>query len=118
MFQNVVTSLVGNQEKVEVVQIFRLGKKQEEEGATARPSPRPRLMLIKVKDKQHVNMLMKRRTQLKDVGFPDVYLTKDLTPEEREVQRKLRQEWEAKGKQTHKIFRGKVVPREGGADQE
>ena len=57
-------------------------------------------------------MLMKRRTQLKDVGFPNVYLTKDLSPEEREAQKKLRQELEEKGKETHKIFRGKVLPRQ------
>ena len=112
IFQRVVTSLVGNQENMEVEKIFRLGKKPEQPGNQNAPAPKPRLMLIKLKNKEHVNMLMKRRTQLKDVGFPNVYLTKDLSPEEREAQKKLRQELEEKGKETHKIFRGKVLPRQ------
>lgn len=113
VFMNVVAALVGNQENIEVEKVFRLGKKPDtSEESRDRTQPKGRLMLIRLKEKDHVNTLIKRRTQLKEKGFPNVYLTRDLTPEERETQRKLRAELERKGKDTHKIFRGKVVPRE------
>ena len=110
VFKQVVTSLTGNQENVQMDRIFRLGKRQTA-NQDGQP-PKPRLILIKLKEKEHVDMLMKRRTKLKDVGFPNVYITRDLPPEEREEQRRLREELKEKGKETHRIFRGKVVPRQ------
>ena len=68
-------------------------------------------MMIKQKEGK-VDILMQRRTNLNKVGFPNVYLTRDLPPEEREEQKILMQELKDKGKDTHKIFRGKVVPRQ------
>ena len=68
-------------------------------------------MLIKLRNKRDVDALMKRRTTLKDVGFPGIYLTKDLTPDEREEQKRLRNELSIKGKDKHVIFRGRVVPK-------
>ena len=110
-FAKVVSALSGDHDKVEVEKIFRLGKRPE--GTTAENvRPKPRLMLIRVKNKEHVDALIKQRTQLKEKGFPNVYLTRDLTPEEREVQKKLRAELEEKGKDSHVIFRGKVIPRQ------
>ena len=112
VFAKVVSALVGNQENVEVDKIFRLGKRPE--GGSGSPSDRdskPRLLLVRLKDKEPVDALIKRRTQLKDKGFPNVYLTRDLAPDEREVQKKLRAELVEKGKDSHMIFRGKVVPR-------
>ena len=71
MFRKVVASLI-EQEHVQVDKIFRLGK---QETATQDPSGvKPCLMMMKRKEKEHVNMLIKRRTELKDVGFPNVYL--------------------------------------------
>ena len=84
-FKGVTTSLLGDV-KVEIVQVFRLGKKQVAEGALP-ANQKPRLMMIKLKDRDLVNQLIKRRTQLKEVGYPNVYLTKDLSPEEREAQK-------------------------------
>ena len=110
VFRKVVASLIGEQEHIQVDKIFRLGKRETATQDTSRV--KPRLMMVKLKEKEHVNMLVKRRTQLKDVGFPNVYLTRDLPPEEREAQKKLRQELRDKGKVTHRIFRGRVVPRE------
>ena len=49
---------------------------------------------------------------MKDVGFQNVYLTRDMTPEEREQQKKLREELQKIGKDTHKNFQGKIVPRQ------
>ena len=109
VFKKVVSSLIGDQEDVKVEKIFRLGKR---ETAHESQATKPRLMLIKLKEKGHVDMLIRRRIHLKEVGFPNVYLTRDLPPEEREVQKKLREELKNKGKETHKIFRGKVVPRQ------
>lgn len=111
VFEKVVEALLGKNAKVEITQVFRLGKKQSsgEQGTTS--GGKPRLMMLKLKEKEQVDNLIKRRTYLKEAGFPNVYLTRDLTPEEREIQRTLREELKQKGKETHRIFRGKVVPR-------
>ena len=89
-------------------------KKHIPEGQTAghpEVEQKPRLMMINLKDGGQVNELIKRRTQLKEVGYQNVYLTRDLSPDERVAQRKLREELRQKGKETHIIFRGRVVPR-------
>ena len=109
-FQGVLSGLLGNNAKVETSQIFRLGKKQGPQEQDSTMEQKPRLMMLKLKDKENVNELIKRRTQLKEVGFPNVYLTRDLSPEERAIEKKLRDELKLKGKVTHKIFRGKIVP--------
>ena len=107
-FGKVVSALLGEQD-VEVERIFRLGKRLESTHDNAQT--KPRLLLIKVRNKEQVDALMKKRTQLRGKGFPNVYLTRDLTPEEREVQKKLRLELEEKGRDTHMIFRGRVIRR-------
>lgn len=111
-FQNVVAALCGEDAQIEIDRVVRLGKKPEPSENPQATAPKPRLMLIKMKQKECVDMLIKKRLNLKDVGFANIYITRDLPPEEREIQRKLRQELAEKGKETHKIFRGKVVPRE------
>ena len=50
-----------------------------------------------VETKEHVDELFKKRLQFKDVGFPNKYFTKDLPPEERQEQKKLRDMWAVKG---------------------
>ena len=111
MFNNVVSALLGTEMKVETNQVYRLGKRQAGTTERADNVKKSRLLLLKLKEKEHVNELMKRRTKLREVGFSNVYLTKNLSPEEREEERALREELEKKGKATHVIFRGKVVPR-------
>lgn len=112
MFEKVASTLVGNQCSVEFDKIIRLGKKTEKLGDDRMiDKPRPRLLLVKMKDPESVNLLIRRRTQLRNEGFPNVYLTRDLTPEERSLQKKLKEELERKGKSTHVIFRGRVIPR-------
>ena len=83
-----------------------MGNKQE--GSEV---PKPRLMLIKLRNKDNVDKLIRERTRLRDVGFPNIYLTRDLSVEERLEQRKLRDELNKKGKDAYKIFQGKFVPR-------
>ena len=109
-FQSVAQALVGEDTEVEVETVFRLGKKPAEENTGGRGA-KPRLMLIKLKDKKDVEAIMRRRLKLKERGFENIYITRDLPPEEREKQKKLRLEWAEKGKKTHVIFQGKVVPR-------
>ena len=111
-FRNVATALLGEAEadNIEVVNIIRLGKKQEGVGV-----PKPRLMLIKLKNMENVNKLMKKRTQLREVGFSNIYITRDLSVEGREEQRKLREELNRRGKDKYQIFRGKIVPRQQNA---
>ena len=104
-FCNMMYELLGY--NVELVEIFRLGKKTtSDEG-----HQKPRLMMAKLKYKEDVDLLIKHRTLLKEVGYPNVYLTKDLSPEERAIEKTLRDELIKKGKDNHVIFRGKVVPR-------
>lgn len=103
-FKEVAKALYGDGNGIETEKIIRLGKKNED-------TTRPRLMLVKLRDKRDVEKLFRKRFELKDAGFPNTYITKDLEPEEREKQKKLREEWIAKGKDSHRIFRGQVVPR-------
>lgn len=110
-FQNIVTALLGEEEltNMEAVGVIRLGKKVE--GSTG-DNVKPRLMLVKLKEKEKVDKLIKQRTRLRDVGFSNVYLTRDLAPDERQEQKKLREELHRKGKNEYTIFRGQVVRRE------
>ena len=108
-FCNIKEAILGER-NVEVEKIFRLGKKRESEGEE--DEPKPRLMLVRLKKKENVEALMNKRWDLRKTTFDNVYISRDLSPEEREVQKKLRDELKAKGRETHRVFRGKVVPRE------
>ena len=73
---------------------------------------RPRLLLVKLETAEDAESLLMKRFGLRDAGYPNVYITRDLSKEEREKQWKLREELKKKGRDTHKIFRGRVIPRE------
>ena len=105
-FQNITHALLGEDVNIKTEKIYRLGKKKEDDS-----NSKPRLMLVRLKKKEDVEVLMRKRWDLPKVGFNNIYLTRDLPPEERELQRKLREELKEKGKETHRIFRGKVIPR-------
>ena len=113
IFKSMTNALVGESTDLEVKKIFRLGKKKETESQEdcEISKPRPRLMMITLNKKEHVNELMRKRWNLKDRGFPNIYLSRDLPPEEREEQKKLRKELAEKGKDSHRIFQGKVIPK-------
>ena len=72
---------------------------------------RPRLLLVRLEKKEHADLLLKMRFSLREAGFVNIYIDEDLPREEREKERLLRQELKEKGKDTHVIFRGRVVPR-------
>ena len=112
-FYNIAYALMGSKaDRVEVETTIRLGKQKEPSpGDQNKPAPKARLMLIKLKCKEDVNVLLRCRTKLKDLGFPNVYLTKDLSPEERENQKRLRMELDRVGRDRYRIFRGEIVPR-------
>ena len=99
-FYNIATSLLRDATDVEVMDTTRLGKTTgESEGQKSKP----RLILAKLRRRDHVDMLIGKRTKLKDVGFPNIYLTKDLSPEDRAIQRSLRQELLKKGRHSQDI---------------
>ena len=70
-------------------------------------------MLVGVKTTEEVDTLISKRLfNLPHVGLSNIYVTRDLSPEETEEQKKLREELSKKGKDTYRIYRGKVVPRQ------
>ena len=69
-------------------------------------------MLVKFEMKEEANKLFQERLGLKNAGYNNVYINRDLSKEEREKQHKLRVELRAKGREAYRIFRGKVVPRD------
>ena len=110
----------------QVLKIIRLRQKTEsvinnapEQENGSNPSEkrkektRPRILLLRLGSREHVEVLYNRRFDLKRKGIENIYITKDLPPEEREKQRKLREEWNRKGRETHVISRGRVVERKG-----
>ena len=118
----VITEALGLTE-VEVKSIVRLGRKmgrpettsteENSQGEQQKQDAKPRIMLIKLSSKDQVETMYKRRFDLKSKGIENTYITKDLDPEERAKQRKLREEWHQKGRETHVIYRGRVVERKG-----
>ena len=69
------------------------------------------VLLVRLEKKEHADLLLKMRFNLREAGFVNIYINKDLPREEREKERLPRQELKEKGKDTHVIFRGRVVPR-------
>ena len=109
-FNNIVCALFGEGTVIETEQIIRLGKKKEvreDEGE----DPKPRLMLVRLRRKEDVDDLIKSRYDLRYVGFSNVYLTRDMTPEEREAHRKMREEKGEKSQRANSS-QGNVVPRQ------
>ena len=113
--QEIAKALGVESTKCSVQNAFRLGQKTvyNPDSENRDVTRKPRLLLVKLESKEQVGELFKERFSLKDKGFPNIYITKDLPLEEREKQRKLRAELKLKGKDTHKIVRGKVVPKNG-----
>ena len=107
--KDIARALYGENAQCDIQNAFRLGKKSVADGNIV--SRKPRLLLVKLESKEQVEKLLKERFSLKDKGYPNIYITRDLPLEEREKQRKLRAELQQKGRDTHKIVRGKVVPK-------
>ena len=109
MLLEMIGGLCGKDEQVKISQIFRLQRRQSQEAGEQ--DRRPRLLLVKFEKEESAEMLMRSRFGLREIGFPNIFITKDLSKEERERQWKLREELRRKGSDTHKIFQGRVVPR-------
>ena len=105
---NIVEALLGER-KMEITKVYRLGKKKE---AVEGNEERPRLMLVGLRTREEVDMLISKRFNLPRVGFHNIYITRDLSPDVRTEQKRLREELAEKGKEGFRIFRGKVIPRE------
>ena len=105
----ITQALCGETTSIKTAQVFRLNRQRPKDQNEI--DRRPRLLLIKLESEEDAEALLTKRFGLREAGFPNVYITKDLSKEEREKQWKLREEWKKKGKDSHKIFRGRVVPR-------
>lgn len=108
--KDITNVLCGANVHCSVEKVLRLRKKVDAENENI-VDRRPRLLLVKFQTKEDADMLYKSRFNLKDKGYPNTYITRDLSLEERERQKKLRQELVQKGKDSHKISGGKVVPK-------
>ena len=104
----IAKAVCGNDVKLKVTGIVRLRGKQGDQEQNGKP----RLLLVKFETKEEANKLFQERLGLKNAGYNNVYINRDLSKEEREKQHKLRVELRAKGRETYRIFRGKVVPRD------
>lgn len=108
--KKMVSDLCRNEAIVDITQTFRLGKRMSTDNGEM--DRRPRLLMVKLAKQEDVELLLKKRFGLKDEGYPNIYINKDLSEEEREQQWKLRMELKKKGRDNYKIFRGQVVPRD------
>ena len=108
-FSKITHALCGEAVKTKNVRTLRLNRQQRTD--LNEIDRKPRLLLIKLESEEEAEELLTKRFGLREAGFPNVYITKDSSREEREKQWKLREEWKRKGKDTHKIFRGQVIPR-------
>ena len=104
----IAKAVCGENVKLKIKGIIRLRGKQPQPDEVGKP----RLMLVKFESKEDADKLFLERLRLKEAGYANVYINRDLTKDEREKQHKLRVELRQKGRETHRIFRGRVVPRE------
>ena len=109
-FCNVAAALLGGTTGIKVQQVMRQGKK-EQAGPADNSRPRTRLMLIKVQNEDIIDDLIRRRTQLKDVGFTNVCLTRDVSREESVEHKAMRDDLVERGRDSQVLFRGKIMPR-------
>lgn len=103
--QTIASALLGVGNVLKIERIVRLGKRKEDTDA------RPRLLLVTLDGTDQVDLMYHKRFGLKEAGFANTYITKDLPPAEREEQRRLREELASRGKEHYCIFRGAVIPR-------
>ena len=102
--------ICGDEANPKIAKVFRLGRKQV--AGDSSNTGKPRLVLVKFETKEDASKMFQKRFQLKEAGYWNVYINRDLSMEERERQHKLRVELREKGRETHKIFQGRVVPRD------
>ena len=107
--KEITEAICGTDSGLKVERAVRLQKNAGQSEKQLRPS----LLLVRFENKEHVDLILRKRFGMRDAGFPNMYINKDLTKEEREREWKLRQELKEKGKEGHMIFRGKVVRRDG-----
>ena len=110
--KEMIDAICGKDSGVKVEKVFRLQANSSAVNPSERQT-RPRLLLVRFEKKEHADLVLKRRFGLREAGFPNKYINKDLPREQREAVRKLRQELKENGKDAFKIFRGRVVPRDG-----
>ena len=109
IIKQITEGICGKDNDLKVEKAIRL---QGREGNGSEGMSRPRLLLVRFQKKEHAELVLSNQFGLREAGFKNMYINKDLTKEQRENERKLREELKEKGRDTHMIFRGRVVPRE------
>lgn len=104
----ITKAVCGEGADLRISEVIRLRRNSDQNLRNEKPA----LLLVKFERKEDANKLFQRRMGLKDAGYPNIYINRDLSKEEREKQYKLREELKKKGRESHRIFRGKVVPRD------
>ncbi|CAH1789540.1 unnamed protein product, partial [Owenia fusiformis] len=88
---------------IQIVKTIRLGRKLN----------KPRLLLVMMKDDNYTGQILSRSRKLRYEGrWTNVYIHPDLSPEDREISRKLREELKERreaGEENLTIRRGKIV---------
>ena len=109
IIKQITDGICGKENDLKVEKAIRL---QGKEGKGSEGMSRPRLLLARFQKKEHAELVLSNRFGLREAGFKNMYINKDLSKEQCEIERKLREELKEKGRDTHMIFRGRVVPRE------
>ena len=108
MIKKITDGICGKDNDIKVEKVIRLqGRDQKGSDEVTRP----RLLLVRFEKKEHAELVLNNRFGMREAGFKNMYINKDLSKEQRENERKLRKELKEKGRDTHMIFRGRVVPR-------
>ena len=98
-------------EDMGIVKVIRLNRKRQP-GQAKNESKKPRMLLVRLKTEEEAERLYNRRYNLRQYSdFDNVFISRDLCPEQRREQRKFREELKEKGTDGYKIFRGRVVAR-------
>ena len=95
--------LCGEDVQCKVEKVFRLGRRAaqvpEDTGEDKIIDRRPRLLLVKFEKKEDADMLFKNRFGLKDNGYTNTYINRDMSLEERLRQKKTQGRTRSEGKE-------------------
>ena len=108
MIKKITEGICGKENELKVERAIRLQGREERDSER---QSRPRLLLVRFEKKEHADLVLSNRFGMREAGFKNMYINKDLSKEQREQEWKLRAELKEKGKDTHMIFRGRVIPR-------
>ena len=86
-FSVITHALCGETVSTKNARVIRLNRQRQKDPKEV--DRRPRLLLVKFEKEEDAEALFTKRFGLSEAGFPNVYITKDLSKEERERQWRL-----------------------------